>query len=98
MAGGQGRLAWSRRPQRVMSAPSSAPEDLDITSPRGSGRNRGDRSLSRHGLSDDCRNAPDYAYVAQEPDPGRFRLTPDVETLPKLNRYTLDRSNGVASR
>lgn len=44
----------------------------------------------------DDRNAPDYAYVASEPDPDSFRLTGEtVETLLRLNRYAPDRSSGA---
>ena len=42
------------------------------------------------------KNAPDYAYIASEPEPVRFTLTPDVlEKLIGLNRYSPDRSNDV---
>ena len=41
-------------------------------------------------------NAPDYAYIAAEPDPGRFTLrSSSIETLIDLNRYAPDRSSGV---
>jgi hypothetical protein len=41
-------------------------------------------------------NAPDYSYVAAEPNPARFTLTADtIETMLRLNRFAPDRLNGV---
>ena len=69
------------------------PDDMDMTSPEAlSGTASVDLSQVKWPSND--RNAPDYAYVADQPDPGRFLLTPDaMEMLLKLNRYAPDRSN-----
>jgi hypothetical protein len=86
-------LSLEEAAERIDVGAQPGPEDLDITSPEALAESAS-INLSQVTWPSDDRNAPDYAYVAEEPDPGRFVLTPDtIEALLKLNRYAPVRSH-----
>jgi hypothetical protein len=85
-------LTLEEAAERIDVGAQPGPEDLDVTSPEALAETAS-IDLSQVRWPSDDRNAPDYAYVAEELDPGRFLLTPDaIEALLRLNRYAPDRS------
>jgi hypothetical protein len=95
MAEGPGTLTLEEAAETVDVGAQPSPEDFANIAAEAVAENAAlDLALVK--WPSDDRNSPDYAYVAEEPDPGAFRLTPDViEKLLKLNRYEPDRSNGA---
>lgn len=71
------------------------PEDLEFSSPGATVESAG-IDLSGVKWPSNDRNAPDYAYLANEQNPSRFAVSADsVETMLRLNRLDPDRSSGV---